>query len=391
MKWLFWVAFGVIAYTYVGYPGWLWLRGRVHPKPVQRGPGLPFVSIVMVARNEAEVLARKLRNLVSLDYPSELLEIVVLSDGSTDSTHEILSQYADHPRFRAIIVAQGRGKSAGLNEATRLARGGIVLFTDARQEIEGDAVRCLVENFADPTVGCVSGELMLGDPHSGEADTGMGLYWRIEKKVRELESASGSVVGATGALYAERREFLVPLPPNTILDDVYLPMHVARQQARVVFDSRARAWDTPNLGDRREFARKVRTLSGNYQLLQLAPWLLTSTNPLRFEFVSHKLLRLLMPFALAMAFLSSAFLNRPVYRVALCAQIGFYLLSILPVLHLRLGALRRVADAASTFVVLNVAALVAFANFITGREAVWVPLTIPDSKAPQSASSKGGR
>jgi hypothetical protein len=220
---------------------------------------------------------------------------------------------------------------------------------------------------------------------------GMGLYWRIEKKVRELESASGSVVGATGAIYAARRELLVPIPPETILDDVYLPMQVAKQQARVIFDSRAWAWDTPNLGDRREFARKVRTLSGNYQLLQLAPWLLTSANPLRFEFVSHKLLRLLMPFALSVTFLSSVFLDRPVYRVALCAQIGFYLLSILPMLHLRLGALRRVADAASTFVVLNVAALVAFTNFIRGRHAVWVPLSIPEAEASQPAPSKGGR
>lgn len=391
MKWLFWVAWGVIAYTYVGYAAWLWLRARVRPRPVRRGADLPSISIVMVVRNEAEVLARKLHNLMSLDYPPESIEIVVLSDGSTDSTDEILSQYADHPRFRVILSSQGRGKAAGLDEAMRMARGEIVLFTDARQEIEAGALRYLVENFADPTVGCASGELMLGDPRLGEAGTGMSLYWRTEKKIRELESASGSVVGATGAIYAARRALLTPLPPETILDDVYLPMQIAKQQARVIFDSRARAWDAPNLGGRREFARKVRTLGGNYQLLHLAPWLLTSANPLRFEFVSHKLLRLLMPFALALAFLSSVFLDEWFYRVALGAQIGFYLLSILPMLHLRLGALRRAADAASTFVVLNAAALVAFTNLITGRGAVWLPLSIPDAQAPRATPSKGGR
>jgi poly-beta-1,6-N-acetyl-D-glucosamine synthase len=391
MKWLFWVAWGVIAYTYVGYPTWLWLRARVRPRPIRRGSDLPSVSIVMVVRNEAEVLTRKLHNLMGLDYPTELIEIVVLSDGSTDSTHEILSRFADHPRFRAILSSQGRGKAAGLDEAIRIARGEIVLFTDARQEIEAGALRRLVENFADPGVGCASGELMLGDPHSGEAGTGMSLYWRTEKKIRELESASGSVVGATGAIYAVRRTLLVPIPAETILDDVYLPMQVAKQQARVVFDSRARAWDTPNLGDRREFARKVRTLSGNYQLLQLAPWLLTSANPLRFEFVSHKLLRLLMPFALSLVFVCSVFLDRPIYRVVLGAQIGFYLLSILPMLHLRLGALRRAADAASTFVLLNVAAVVALMNFITGRGTAWVPLSIPDADASRAASHRGGR
>jgi len=116
---------------------------------------------------------------------------------------------------------------------------------------------------------------MLGDPELGETGKGMGLYWRIEKKTRELESECGSVVGATGALYAVRRELLVPLPEGTILDDVYIPMQVVRQQKRVVFEPRARAWDTPDLGDGLEFARKVRTLSGNYQLVQLAPWLVS--------------------------------------------------------------------------------------------------------------------
>src|SRR5208337_611205 len=155
-------------------------------------------------------------------------------------------------------------------------------FTDARQKIESCALRRLMENFADAEVGCVSGELMLGNPETGEAGEGMGLYWRVEKKIRELESASGSVVGATGALYAVRRELLVNLPEGTILDDVYIPMQVTRQGKRVVFEPRARAWDSVNLGAEREFARKVRTLSGNYQLLQLAPWLLSGSNPIRF-------------------------------------------------------------------------------------------------------------
>src|SRR5207247_9241227 len=143
-----------------------------------------------------------------------------------------------------------------------------------------------VEDFAVPAVGCVSGELMLGEPDSGESAQGMGLYWRIEKQIREMESASGSVIGATGAIYAVRRSLLAPIPPETILDDVYIPMNVVRQGSRVIFDPRARAWDLPHLGTGREFARKVRTLSGNYQLLQLAPWMLTSANPVRFEFVS---------------------------------------------------------------------------------------------------------
>jgi hypothetical protein len=254
----------------------------------------------------------------------------------------------------------------------KLANREIVLFTDARQKIELCALRRLMENFADAEVGCVSGDLMLGDPEIGEAGKGMGLYWRIEKKIRELESASGSVVGATGAIYCARQALLEPLPEGTILDDVLLPMQVVRKKSRVVFDSQARAWDSPNLGQSREFSRKVRTLSGNYQLLQLAPWLLTSKNSIRFEFVSHKLLRLAVPFALLAVLLASLFLAQPFYRAALAAQMAFYGLSLAAMAGFKIGPLSRVADAARTFVVLNSAAVVAFVNFVTGRKAIWI-------------------
>ncbi|MGA8216773.1 MAG: hypothetical protein WB799_24520, partial [Candidatus Sulfotelmatobacter sp.] len=245
------------------------------------------------------------------------------------------------------------------------------VLTDARQLLERNSVRLLMEDFADPAVGCVSGMLMLGDPESGEKGKGTGLYWGFEKKVRELESKSGSVVGATGAFYAVRRSLLVPLPPETILDDVYVPMQVVRQGARVGFDAKARAWDDPSLRSEREFGRKVRTLSGIYQLLQLAPWLLRSQNPIRFEFISHKLLRLLMPFALAATLISSVFLSQPLYRFALAIQLMFYGLGLFARLHLARGIFGRMADAAHTFVFLNIAALVAFVNFITGRKVIW--------------------
>jgi len=370
MKWVFWASTAVIAYTYVGYAGWLWLRRRWRCQLVKSAPYEPVVSIAMVVRNEAHVLERKLRNLLKLDYPAEQYEIVVVSDGSTDATNEILSQYASNQQVRVVLNLESRGKASGLNDAIEVARGEVIVFTDARQIIESKAVRLLAENFADPEVGCVSGELMLGDPDAGEAAKGLGLYWVIEKKIRELESACGSVVGATGALYAVRRRLLVPVPPETILDDVYLPMQVVRQGARVIFEPRARAWDKPDLGPGREFARKVRTLSGNYQLVQLAPWLLSRDNPIRFQFVSHKLMRLMVPFALVLAFLTSALLSGSVYTVALVAQLAFYGLSLLAVARLK-GPVARAADAAFTFVVLNTAAIVAFANFITGRRAVW--------------------
>ncbi|HEY3973296.1 MAG TPA: glycosyltransferase family 2 protein [Candidatus Sulfotelmatobacter sp.] len=372
MRWAFWLSAGLVAYTYLGYACWLRVRLLWRARPVQHGDAAPPVSIVMIVRNEEKILADKLENLLSLDYPAEECQIIVVSDGSTDGTEEILRGYARDPRIHIVLNQLPQGKASGLNDAIQLAQGEVVVFTDARQKIEPQAVRRLVENFADPDVGCASGELMLGDMDGGESSQGLSLYWRIEKQVRKLEAASGSVVGATGALYAVRRVLLTVVPAGTILDDVYLPMQVVRQGKRVVLDERARAWDQPNLGAGREFSRKVRTLSGNYQLLQLAPWLLSGENPIRFEFVSHKLLRLVVPFALAMLLAASFWLTTPFYRVMLILQLVFYALSALALSRMvKGGALARLADAAGTFVLLNGAAVVALANFLAGRRAAW--------------------
>jgi poly-beta-1,6-N-acetyl-D-glucosamine synthase len=372
MRWLFWSAAFLIAYVYVGYSAWLWIRARLSPWPVLRSQQQPEVSIVMVVRNEERRLESKMKNLLELDYPPERYQVVVVSDGSTDRTEAILHTYAEDPRVKVLMNQLSRGKAGGLNDAIPLAAGEVVVFTDARQTIECDAVRLLMENFADPEVGCVSGALMLGDPESGEAGKGMGLYWSIEKKIRELESDSGSVVGATGALYAVRRDLLGEVPEGTILDDVYIPMQVVREGKRVVFEERARAWDSPDLGGELEFARKVRTLSGNYQLVQLAPWLLSSHNPVLFRFVSHKLLRLAVPFALAGMLFASLWLKAPLYRIVLVLQLAFYGLALLALMRLlKAGAIGRTADAAGTFVLLNTAAAVAFANFVTGRKTAW--------------------
>jgi hypothetical protein len=200
----------------------------------------------------------------------------------------------------------------------------------------------------------------------------MGLYWKIEKKVRQMESASGSVVGATGALYAVRRTLLVRLPRETILDDVYIPMHVLRQKSRVILDSRARVWDQCDLGAEREFSRKVRTLSGNYQLLRLAPWLLSTANPARFSLISHKLIRLFVPFALVALLAASLSVSGPIYRGVLILQVAFYGLSVWVWLRPKRGPATGVANAAFTLALLNTAAIVAFANFVTGRRVVWL-------------------
>ena len=368
----FWLCCILLVYVYAIYPVLVRVLARRFGSPLVDSSFLPSITIIVTVYNEERCIAAKLENLLGLDYPRDRYNVLVVSDGSTDRTGAILREHAHNPRVQVLMNQLGRGKACGLNDAVSVATGEVVIFTDVRQKIETSAIRLLMESFADPEVGCVSGALMLGDAESGEAAKGMGLYWRIEKKIRELESDSGSVVGATGALYAVRRELLTSVPEGTILDDVYIPMQVVRQGKRVIFEPRARAWDSPDLGAEREFARKVRTLSGNYQLVQLAPWLLTSKNPVRFEFVSHKLLRLAVPFALAAVLTASVFLSGVLYRTALALQVAFYGLSLLAGLRLTREPWAGMADAALTFVVLNTAAAVAFVNFLTGRKAVWI-------------------
>lgn len=368
MKIIFWTTAALFLYTYSGYPAWLWIRCRVRPRPVRRDSHLPSVSIVLAVRNEAEILPSKLMNLANLNYPTEKTEIIVSSDASIDSTDEILRQAT---WLQAIISETHCGKAAALNRALSVAKGEVVIFTDARQMLDANAVRNLAENFADPEIGCVSGELMLRDENSDPLGKGLGLYWRFEKIIRRLESCSGSVVGATGALYAVRRELVADLPSGTILDDVLVPMRVARQNQRVAFDSTAVAWDLVSAVRHHEFRRKVRTLLGNYQLLLFEPWLLTWNNPLLFEYVSHKLLRLLGPLMLVVLLSTSASLPGGFYRSIFALQLVFYLFAMLTFVVRGESKLRRGAEGAFAFLSLNAAAAVAFCYFVAGKRGVW--------------------
>jgi poly-beta-1,6-N-acetyl-D-glucosamine synthase len=371
MRILFWSSLTLIFLAYAGYPMYLYVRARFWPRRVHRASNSPTVSVVVAIHNEEKYLPAKLRNLAELDYPLDRLEVVVVSDGSLDGTNSILEQWQDSTS-RIAIFADRCGKAAAVNRGLAAAQGGIIVFTDARQTLARDALQQLSSNFADSSVGCVSGELMIAQDPTTVSAEGVGLYWRLEKKIRYWEGLIGSTVGATGALYAVRRELLVPLPPETILDDVYIPLHVARQGQRVVFDPEAQAFDPFTPEPKQEFRRKLRTLFGNYQLLQLAPWVLTRPNPLRVQFVCHKLLRLLVPFALIGAMVSAFWLKATsFYEIALVLQLLFYALAALKLFHMKFGVVSRLSDISLAFIVLNTAAAVAFVYFVMGKRAVW--------------------
>jgi cellulose synthase/poly-beta-1,6-N-acetylglucosamine synthase-like glycosyltransferase len=324
---LFWTALAVTLYVYVGYPTLLAVWARLAPKPVRRSPVTPAISIIIAARNEAASLQARIENLLASDYPPELMQIIVVSDGSTDPTEDILAFYKGE--VDAVLLPPG-GKACALNAGVAVATHDVLVFTDARQTFAPDALRALVAPLADPQVGGVSGELVL-DVESGEGHStigeGVGAYWKYEKWLRKQESLVGSTLGSTGAIHALRRELWRPLPAETILDDVLAPMQVVLSGARVVFEGAARAYDRAAPEAAAEFQRKTRTLAGNYQILRLQPRLLLPfVNPVWLQFVSHKLGRLLVPYALLLLLLCSAALawHHAIYAVAFAGQVVFY-------------------------------------------------------------------
>jgi biofilm PGA synthesis N-glycosyltransferase PgaC len=369
MKLLFWLCFAVVVYAYFGYALWLWVYARLRRRPVFQKPITPTISIVIAAKNEEANLPTKLEGLGLLNYPQELLQVVIASDGSTDRTASILREHASP--IVPVILDESKGKAFALNKAVEHATGEILLFLDVRQSVDLDAVAKLVSCFADPEVGAVSGELLLEAVSGGLSSNALGIYWKLEKAVRKLESASGSVVGATGAIYAIRREFYVEIPVGTILDDVFVPMNVARMGKRVIFQPLAIARDRIFSEPGKEFSRKVRTLTGNYQLVRLAPWLLSPANPLLFRFISHKLLRLMVPLLLIVMLLASAKIGGEFYGIVFVLQLLFYIAAAFGSLNPSSKRFKPVAIA-NTFVMLNLAAALAFCNFVSGREKVWV-------------------
>lgn len=325
MESIFWISFIIIFYVYFGYPALLALVRRMAARPVKKVYREPEVTLVIAAHNERERIEEKLKNCLELDYPKRKLQIIVSLDGPTDGTEFIVWRYASRG-VEMVHANEHRGKARALNAAMRRARGAIVVFADVRQMFDRAAIRELVANFSDERVGAVSGELVLMDDAHEEAKTDVGLYWRYEKAIRSLESDIHSILGATGAIYAIRRELYQELPEDTLLDDVLIPMRIVIGGKRTVFDPSAKAYDVVACCPLAEYGRKVRTLAGNYQLLAQLPHLLVPwRNPVFVQFLSHKVGRLLVPWALMTMFATNLFMLRGLYSVTFSLQTAWYL------------------------------------------------------------------
>lgn len=361
----------LLGYTYIGYPALIGALSKIAPMKSEKDEDYtPTVSILIAAYNAQAFIEAKLDSIVMLDYPAEKIEILVMSDGSSDATDPILARRAEaDPRIKPMRSDERRGKPSALNAMRKKATGEVIFMTDVRQTFNRGALRAMVRHLADPTVGCVSGNLVV------EGDAGSGVYWKYEKWIREREARFSSVVGVTGAIYVLRAKDLEDIPDDTILDDVMIPMRLRLAGKKILFEPEAKAFDTA-ADDEKEFGRKVRTLAGNYQLFRRMPKLLVPlANPSWLETMSHKGLRLAGPVLLGALAASTALYSirpprsasRSTVRAVRALALGQAVFYTAAALGPRAGKL---AGVARTFVVMNAAAAVGFFRFAKGQQRI---------------------
>lgn len=354
-----------VFYVILGYPLLLHLAARRRVRPIARSAELKSVSILLCVYNGDKWIRDKLKSILDLDYPRELLQILIVSDGSTDRTHEFVREFAS--QGVELLTIPRSGKAAALNTGVGHARGDILFFTDVRQPLDPACLKSLVSCLGDPEVGAACGHVFFIGDSSGAH---MGLYWRYEKWIRNNQTRLDSILAGTGCIYALRRELATPVPANTLLDDSYLPLRAFLDGYRFVLDPEAIAYEYPTSLDT-EFRRKVRTLAGIYQLVGFLPGLVGPSNRMWIHFVSYKFGRLLVPFALLAMAIASFWLPPFWAKLSLSAQALFYALAVIDRWIPKDTPLKRLPSVIHTFVVLMLASLCAVSIFFVPPRSLW--------------------
>jgi biofilm PGA synthesis N-glycosyltransferase PgaC len=369
---VFFLSLAVVIYTYALYPLLIAALARSRARGWQRTPQQSTASIILPVHNGIAMLPTKMESLFSVEADI-VQEIIVVCDGCTDGTVEWLSTWHD-VRVKTVVLKEQSGKAIALRHGMAEATGEHLVFVDVRPDVTGASIRELLSNFADPTVGCVAGELKIihSDAGSSTASAVGGLYWRYEQWIRNNEAAVDSPVGVYGGYYAIRRSLATTLPDGLILDDMFQPLSIIRQGYRSVVDADAVVYDRWPATTAGEFNRKVRTLAGNFQLIAMAPWILTSKNRVLFQLVSHKLMRLIVPYCLVVMLLASWILaqHSAFWSVVTIMQVAVWLLAIVS-MRVRLPIVGRAGAALSALLVLNAAAIKALWVYLFTRQPLW--------------------
>ncbi len=367
---LFWISVALTAYTYFLFPALVHLLARLWPRPVRKRDITPQVSLIIAAYNEEKVIREKLRNTLALDYPREQLEILVAAHGSTDATVAIAREF-EAEGVRVLHRAEREGKTAALNRAVAEASGEILMFSDANTVYPADCLRKLVRNFADPEVGGVSGRKLVLEDAQREASAGETAYWSYEASFKAAESLCGSIATADGEIFAMRRSLFSAMPPTIVHDDMFLSLTIVRSGRRLVYERDARSFEYASRSLADEFHLKARYSSAGYQILRAFRGLLLPPRSwFAVQFLSHKLLRWLVPFFLLGSLIGSGMAGGLFYGSVFWLQIAFYVAALLG------SAARKLTTGVLYFPLyfsaMNAAALYGFFRFVTtGQTTLW--------------------
>lgn len=367
---IFWLSGFAVVYTFIGYGVLITALARVVHRPVQRAPITPPVTMIISAYNEQAVIAAKLENSLAVDYPRDCLEIMVVADGSTDDTCDIVSRFASRG-IRLLYEPKRRGKIAAMNRAAPFARGQVLVFSDADAMLEPQSVRMLVANLADPKVACVGGEKRIRQDSSVQAK-GEGAYWRYEAYLKRLDSSVNTAIGAIGELFAIRRELYRPMDDDLLIEDFVLTMRLVARGWRVVYEPAAVTWENASPSLAGEWQRRVRIAAGGFQAIGR---LVDMLNPLRglaaIQYISHKVMRWLSPFFMIAAFLANlALVSQPLYAWLFAAQVVFYTLALLGFVLQTVGRRWWALQIPFYFCFANATSLAGFLRYITGSQPV---------------------
>jgi cellulose synthase/poly-beta-1,6-N-acetylglucosamine synthase-like glycosyltransferase len=284
---LFWGSLGCLAWTHAGYPLAAAVAARVRPRPVRKGDAAPSVAVVVAAHDEEAVIARRLENLLALDYPRDHVEIVVASDGSADRTDEIVEEFEAREERIRLVRSPRAGKVAAQNAAVRDIDADVVAFSDANAVWAPNALTKLVRSFPDPDIAYVCGRLQLDEPGDGNRE---GVYWRYETWLREHESALGSITGGNGAIYAVRRSDYIEVDPR-FGHDLSLPYRFVQRGRRAVYEPEALAFEKPTPSQEDEYRRKVRMLEHCWAIVFEGRFLRDHQTLYLAQLLSHRVLR----------------------------------------------------------------------------------------------------
>lgn len=371
----FWACVAILFYTYAGYPLLLSLVALFRNRQALKGAAQPRVNLIISVFNEEKVIQEKLENALAQDYPKDKLEIVVVSDASTDRTHEIIREYSGQG-VKLLIQEDRLGKTAALNMAIPQLKGEILVFTDANSMYDSKAIRMMVENFSDPEVGCVTGETRLINPERSALGENERAYYSYDTFMKIQESAIGSTVGADGAIFAIRRELFHPLHPS-LINDLVIPLQIVTKGYRTVYEPRAFLYEATATPLKGGFKRRIRIINRSLWGVFSVPEVL---NPFKVGFFSlqvfsRKVLRWTAPVFIILLFLSNlGLLNLSFYLLTLSLQLTFYLLTIF--VTLIAGKIsNRYLNFPSYFCQANAAALIALIKFFRGERIVaWDPI-----------------